>query len=653
MDNFTYYVAIRSDSLIQRTLSFRACIGRMGSVCALPLDVAKLLARDRRWLGIRIFSLCSLSNTYPSRLFADISCSADGVGRAAPDRGSVNPARFVAALGTLLIIQFLLFAEAVATVALVGAIAFGLALEFADEKVRRDLWSLTWLAGVAYVLAAILLSPYLYYMFAFGHPTGVVLNPAYHGADLLSFLIPTAVNELGRPAFFGAVSHTYRATLAETGSYLALPLIVIAFLFGRAKCRGGGGRILIDLLLAICILSLGTRFQFAGYPTLAAPWALVAHLPLIDKALPVRVMVYAFLVLAIIVAIWLSSLEVGKSCRWVLGLALVPFMLPNLSARYWKTPLDTPPFFSTGMYRRYLTPGENVMVIPIMIWGDSMQWQVATGMYFRLAGGYIGGAPLAPPEYARWPIMAALYDVAGVPDAGEQLKALLAHEQVAAVIVSPLKYRFTERYEGHWTAATWLHTALTESERAGLRGLLSSLGVQPLEVGGVTLYRISPARLAPYLHVTALEMQQRYVRARFETLLRATQAYLANGGDLETLESHKQRVLRLAPLDWYGGPAFPTLNPNRIFQVQWALGQWHPGRVSIGVEGSYAALKPLIEEYGPDAKGIYFPFPKPLAALSPPQQANDAGEPALMVMEFTRAGLASAAARVASPSVPP
>lgn len=31
---------------------------------------------------------------------------------------------------------------------------------------------------------------------------------------------------------------------------------------------------------------------------------------------------------------------------------------------------------------------------------------------------------------------------------------------------------------------------------------LSSLGVQPLEVGGVTFYRIPPAPLAPYLQVT-------------------------------------------------------------------------------------------------------------------------------------------------------
>lgn len=291
------------------------------------------------------------------------------------------------------------------------------------------------------------------------------------------------------------------------------------------------------------------------------------------------------------------------------------------------------------------------MVLPGMIWGDSMQWQVATGMYFRLAGGYIGLSPLAPPEYARWPIMAALYGAAGVPDVGEQLKALLAHEEVASIIVGPLKYRFVDRYEGHWTAATWLHTPLTGSERGALRDLLSTLGVQPLEVGGVTLYRIPPERLAPYLQMTALEMQQRYARARFEALLGTAENYLAGGGDLATLDAHKQQLVSAGPR-WFGGSGFPTLNPNKMFQVQWALGQWHPGLVAIGVEGSYEALQPLIAQYSPDSTGVYFPFPRKLAATPPARRSADS-TPALMVMEFTRAGLASAAARVARAGVPP
>jgi hypothetical protein len=89
-----------------------------------------------------------------------------------------------------------------------------------------------------------------------------------------------------------------------------------------------------------------------------------------------------------------------------------------------------------------------------------------------------------------------------------------------------------------------------------------------------------------------------------------------------------------------------------MFQVQWALGELHPGRVDIGVEGSAEALRPLIAQYGPDSTGIYFPFPRRLAARPAAKESQDSA-PALMVMEFTRAGLARAAARIAWRGVPP
>jgi hypothetical protein len=565
--------------------------------------------------------------------------------------GEIAPGRFVAGLGILIAAQFLFFPEIAASASLVGALAFLLALALAGEMLRRRLWTLVSQMLAAYAVAVVLLSPYLYYMFAFGHAGGSVLDPVLFGADLLSFVIPTAVNELGRPSLVAAIASTYMASLTETTSYLALPLIAIAFLFARAWFREPMGRVLIELFIILCVLALGSRVVIAGHPTIAAPWTLLLQFPLLNKIVPIRLMAYAFLALAIIVAMWLASADVPPSYKWVLGVALVPFMLPNLSARFWKQPFDIPPFFSTGLYRHYLTPNEIVMTLPNPIYGDGMQWQLATDMYFRLAGGYIGLSPLAPPEYARWPIMSALYDVAGVPNASDQLKVLLAHEQVGAIVVGPRKYWLSKSEEGHPTAATWVRTPPSEQDRAALRDLLSTLGVQPLEIGGVTLYQIPPERLAPYLNVTALEMQHRYVRARFEVLLDAAEAYLAGGGKPETLDAHKQQLLSAGP-QWFGGSGFPTLNPNKMFQVQWALGQWHPGLVAIGVEGSYEALRPLIAEYGADSTGIYFPFPRKLATAQSATRFEDS-VPALMVMEFTPAGLARAAARIARPGVPP
>ena len=186
---------------------------------------------------------------------------------------------------------------------------------------------------------------------------------------------------------------------------------MITVVFARSRFREPVGRLLVELLVILCVLALGSRVVIAGHQTIAAPWMLLLQFPLLNKIVPIRLMAYAFLVLAIIVAMWLAAADVRRSHKWVLGLALVPFMLPNLSARFWEAPFDIPPFFSTGLYRQYLAPDEIVMTLPNPIYGDGMQWQLATDMYFRLAGGYIGLSPLAPPEYARWPIMAALYDV--------------------------------------------------------------------------------------------------------------------------------------------------------------------------------------------------------------------------------------------------
>jgi hypothetical protein len=69
------------------------------------------------------------------------------------------------------------------------------------------------------------------------------------------------------------------------------------------------------------------------------------------------------------------------------------------------------------------------------------------------------------------------------------------------------------------------------------------------------------------------------------------------------------------------------------------LGQLDHGLIGIGVVGSYAALRPLIQHYRPLAEQIYFPYPRELK-----------GEPAgntfmrLLVMAFTPAALANKSA---------
>jgi hypothetical protein len=58
------------------------------------------------------------------------------------------------------------------------------------------------------------------------------------------------------------------------------------------------------------------------------------------------------------------------------------------------------------------------------------------------------------------------------------------------------------------------------------RPLLATLGVMPVRAGGITLYRMSPAELAPWKNSTALEMETRASRARFAALVLGTEALM-------------------------------------------------------------------------------------------------------------------------------
>ncbi|HVA39933.1 MAG TPA: hypothetical protein VNF49_04670, partial [Candidatus Binataceae bacterium] len=271
--------------------------------------------------------------------------------------------------------------------------------------------------------------------------------------------------------------------------------------------------------------------------------------------------------------------------------------------------------------------------------GEGMLWQATTNLHFRMVGGYLSAVPPVPSEHIRWPIVAGLLNVAGVPDAGDQLKAYLANHDVGAVIVGPRTFYLVSRIVNQPTIATFLRWPTIDRERIATQKLLASLETQPLDIGGITLYRIAPQTLAGYRNLTALEMQRRAARARFEALLVGAERYFDQGGNLASLSPERAQDLGLLPQDWFGGSLFRSISPYpAYFHFAVVLGPSQVGRVAVGIEDHYDALEPIIQTYGADARQIYFPYPAPLVPASPPR------EPAMMVMTFDRAGLESAAA---------
>jgi hypothetical protein len=558
--------------------------------------------------------------------------------------------RFVAILVVLLVAQFLMSPEIYATGVFFGTAAMALTARRRCTDERARFVSAIRSVCTAYAASAVILLPYLYYMFAFGAPRGVIFSPWRTSIDLANFFVPTITNQLGNLPICGTIASKFLNEVYDSGGYLGLPLIAVIALFVRERWHDRTGRFMVLVLFSVCVLAMGPLLEIEGYRLLPLPAASLVVVPLIDKAMPARLMMYAFLTLAVMVAMWLApdrkDTDNGrKTLRWALGLAIIPFMLPNLSTSFWTTPSEIPAFFSGGLYRQYLAPGETVLVLPFGLFGEGMLWQAATGMYFRMAGGYVGLAPPMPEEHSGWPIMSGLYNIAGVPNAADQFKAYLANHDVSAVVLGPRTQYLVLRLGGQRTIATWLRWPTIERERIATDKLLASLGTRPLKVGGITLYRLAPQTLAPYQDLTVIEMQQRATRARFDALLIGAERYLSQGRNPAELTPQVVQALGLVPLDWFGGEPFPSHDHvgNPIFHLESILSGSRANAIEVGIEGGYAALKPTIDRYSAQASAIYFPYP---SRLTPTASLPDGA--AMLVMEFDRTGLARAAALAAT-----
>jgi hypothetical protein len=558
-------------------------------------------------------------------------------------RAEMNAPHFVITLVALLTAQFLMSPEIYASAALMAAIAVSLAYRMASIKEKPNWVSLGGCIILSYGLNAILLSPYLYYMFVLGMPRGVFFSPWLFSIDLLNLFVPTLTNELGTIGILGRITSQFRNVLHESGGYIGLPLIAILLLFVRARGDDRVSRWMLWMLICAYVLALGPILEVAGYRLLPLPGAALALVPLFDKAMPARFMLYAYLIIGAIVAIWFDEARhrygSGRIASWALGLAIVPCMCPNLSISFWTTQADIPSFFSNDTFRQYLARNENVMILPFGLFGEGMLWQATTKMYFNLAGGW-GFEPPVPEEQSHWPIMAGLYGIAGVPNADIQLKSYLANHNVTTVIVGPRTQYLMLRLDGRRTAATWLLWKTLENEQKMTAQLLASLNSDPVKVGDITIYRIPGPVLAPYRQVTALDMQTLAMNARFRALLIGAECYLAQGRDPKDLTPQVLEQAMLVPLNWYGGNPFPDHSHigNPVFHAESIL-RLRNTHIEVGLEGTYAAVKPLIDNYGSQARAVYFPYPHPVAPRAIPD--NDI---AMFVMEFDRAGLARAAA---------
>ena len=176
----------------------------------------------------------------------------------------------------------------------------------------------------------------------------------------------------------------------EQGAYLGIPmLVIVAFVLLRRQ-RSQATRFLIVVFAAAVVASFGSALHVYGHETVPMPWWLVARLPAFENIYPCRVMMYASLAAAVLVALWAASGGVSQWLRVGLPTLAIVALFPNLGDHRWDQTPQVPAFIAKGYYETCMSPGENVLAIPYGYRGHALLWQALSDFEFRLAGGQIG-----------------------------------------------------------------------------------------------------------------------------------------------------------------------------------------------------------------------------------------------------------------------
>lgn len=261
--------------------------------------------------------------------------------------------------------------------------------------------------AVAAVVAGSLLAYPLYMHFA-GPQTfsGTGFNQRHYVEDVVAYL---GYASRSLAAWAGLSSSWLAPNPTEETSFLGLPLVVLVVcglvMLWRQATPGRRAtlRALIVVAAVFVVLSWGPHLQVLEYETsIPLPYALLAHLPLFDSALPGRFALVVTCVVGIVLALIADSLltEPASANRrhslYAAGfaLALMPLVpLPVLTMP--RAP--EPGFIARGEWKEYVPEGGAMTALPFATnWTpDAQRWQAYTmargGRQFRMPGGYFLG----------------------------------------------------------------------------------------------------------------------------------------------------------------------------------------------------------------------------------------------------------------------
>jgi hypothetical protein len=218
------------------------------------------------------------------------------------------------------------------------------------------------------------------------------------------------------------------------------------------------------MLVFIVVASLGRALFVEGHQVIGVPWSPLYSLPIVRNAYPARLMLFAYLVLAVATALFLARPAKWTWLRWAVGILVIAALAQDAPTMPVVPQSTVPKFIAAGAYRSHLKPGEIVVVVS-RIGNAGMLWQADTDFYTRLAGGYINQA-----INTRTDLPTQVQILAhATPQLVAQFEAYIRQQGIGAVLVDM-------KHEPQWVGIFW------------------KVGLQGHKIGDVLVYQTDGCR---------------------------------------------------------------------------------------------------------------------------------------------------------------
>lgn len=302
------------------------------------------------------------------------------------------PGRSGVLLGLLAVVQLLTTEELVFTTAIAGTIALVALAVQRRSQVRALARPLATLLVAAAVTVAVVGGwPLAMQFLGPGRITGGLLDVSGFSTDLLNLVVPTRL-QLFAPEAATRLSDGFSGLFHEADAYLGLPLILVLAVIAVAGRRDLRVRTAAAVGLAMLVLSLGSTLYVGGDSTgVPMPWSVAAGLPMAEAVVTARLVVFAWLAVAILVGIGLEramraprpQAALRVAALGVALLLIVPAPIPSRTA-------PVPAFFARWD-EEGMRPDAVVLIAPFFRDGagaDPMLWAAIAGDEPRMPEAY-------------------------------------------------------------------------------------------------------------------------------------------------------------------------------------------------------------------------------------------------------------------------